>query len=255
MSIDTRARRAADAVHASARGVDPMTQITDLKREVRTRQRAGMVVTAAVVLVVVLGALAFSTRWLGSDEVATPAGPTVTDEAKQVAAGFLQAYGSYDADRAIGYLADDALTADWPSPEGLRSDLSWNEAVGWTELRSPCQKTGVDGATVELRCGYQVHALGSDELGRGPFGDSYWSLHVRDGLIVYASPQIPCGSNGFSAEMWEPFLAFVDASYPGDADVMYNENRTDAAITSESLQLWTQHIADYVTAVRAGTAD
>ena len=252
MSIDTRAQRAADAVHASARGVDPMTQITHLKGEVRTRQRTAMVVTAAAVLIVVLGTLAFSTRWLGSDESATPAGPTVTDEAKQVAAGFLQAYGSYDAERAIGYLADDAITTDWPSPEGLRADLSWNEAVGWTELRSPCQKTGVDGATVELRCDYQVHALGSDELGRGPFGDSYWSLHVRGGKIVFASPQFPFGANGFSGEMWEPFLAFVDASYPGDADVMYNDNRTEPAITPESLQLWEQHVSDYVASETSG---
>jgi len=56
MSIDTRAQRAADGVHASARGVDPMSQIVDLKREVKTRQRTGLVVTAAVVLAVVLGA-------------------------------------------------------------------------------------------------------------------------------------------------------------------------------------------------------
>ena len=252
MSIDTRAQRAADGVHASARGVDPMTQITDLKREVKNRQRTGMVVTAAAVLVLVLGVLAFSTRWLGSDEAATPAGPTVTDEAKQVAAGFLQAYGSYDADRAIGYLADDAVTTDWPSPEELRADLSWNEAVGWTELRSPCQKSGRDGATVELTCDYEVHALGSDELGRGPFGDSYWSLHVRDGQIVYASPQFPFEANGFSAEMWEPFLAFVDASYPGDADVMYNDNRSEPAVTPESLQLWEQHVSDYVASETAG---
>lgn len=252
MSIDTRAQRAADGVHASARGVDPMSQIVDLKREVKTRQRTGLVVTAAVVLAVVLGGLALSTRWFGSDEAAPPAGPSVTDQARQVGAGFLQAYGSYDADRAVSYLADDAVTTDWPSLEGLRADLSWNEAVGWTELRSPCQRTGIDGATVELKCDYQVHALGSDQLGRGPFGDGYWSLHVRDGEIVYASPQFPFGTNGFSVEMWEPFLAFVEASHPGDADVMYNDDRSDAESTPESLQLWQQHVADYVAAETAG---
>ena len=85
MSIDTRAQRAADAVHASARGVDPMTQIVDLKREVKTRQRTGMVVTGAVVLALVVGALAVTTRWIGSDEAAPPAGPSVTTQAQQVA--------------------------------------------------------------------------------------------------------------------------------------------------------------------------
>ena len=226
-----------------------MTQLVDLKREVKTRQRTGIAVTAAVVLVLVVGALAFSTRWLGSDEAATPATPSVTDDARQVAAGFLQAYGSYDADRALSYLADDAITTDWVSAEDLRTDLSWNEAVGWTELRSPCRQTDVDGSTVDLRCDYQVHALGSEQLGRGPFGDSYWSLHVKDGKIIYAHPQFPFSTNGFSAEMWEPFAEFVDTTYPGDAAVMYTgESRTEPQTTPESLRLWTQHISDYIEA-------
>ena len=122
MSIDTRAQRAADAVHASARGVDPMTQIVDLKREVKTRQRTGMVATAAVVLVVVLGTVAASTRWLGTDESAPPAAPSVTDDARRVAGGFLQAYGSYDADRATSYLADDAITTAGNPPKGSARD-------------------------------------------------------------------------------------------------------------------------------------
>ena len=253
MSIDTRAQRAADAVHASARGVDPMTQIVDLKREVKTRQRTGMVATAAIVLVVVLGTVAASTRWLGTDESAPPASPSVNDDARRVAGAFLQAYGSYDADRATSYLADDAITNGWQSTEELRAQLSWNEAVGWTELRSPCRRTDVDGATVDLRCDYQVHALGSDQLGRGPYGENYWTLHVLDGKIVYARPQFPFGTNGFSAEMWEPFAAFVDSAYSRDADIMYTDGaRTDPQTTPESLRLWTQHIKDYVASEAAG---
>ena len=248
MSIDTRARRAADGVHASARGVDPVTQIVDLKREDKTRQRAGIVVTGVVVLALVVGALALTTRWVDSDESAPPASPSVTDQAKQVAAGFLQAYGAYDADRALSFVADGAVT-DWGTPEGLRDSLSWNEAAGWTELRTPCQRTGVDGDTVDLRCDYSVHSLGSERIGRGPYGDSYWALHVRDGKILYARPYFPYGSNGFSREMWEPFLAFVNGSYPGDADVMYNEDRSEGKTTPESLRLWTQHIDDYVASV------
>jgi hypothetical protein len=251
MSIDTRARRAADGVHASARGVDPMTQIVDLKREVKTRQRTGMVLTAAVVVVIVLGAFAASTRWLGTDESAPPAAPSVTDEARQVAAGFLQAYGSYDADRALSYLTDQALSPQWLTPEGLRDELAWNEAVGWTELRSPCERLGTQGATVDLRCPYTVHALGSEQLGRGPYGGRYWDLQVRDGKIVSARAEFPFESNGFSVEMWEPFVDFVDMTFPGDGDVMYtSEDRTDPQSTPESLRLWEQHISDYVASVK-----
>ncbi len=247
MSIDTRARRAADGVHASARGVNPMTQLVELKREVKTRQRTGMIVTAAVVLLIVVGTWAASTKWLGTDDAATPAGPSATDDARQVAAGFLQAYSSYDADRAMGYLTDEAITPDWGSPEGFRGDLAWNEAVGWTELRSPCEQLSLEGATVDLRCAYSVHALGSQQLGRGPYGDAYWDLRVRDGKIVRAHAEFPFGSNGFSVEMWEPFADFVDTTYPRDADVMYPDGtRSDARTTPESLRLWEQHIRDYV---------
>ena len=100
----------------------------------------------------------------------------------------------------------------------------------------------------ELRCDYKVHALASDQLGRGPYGDSYWTLHVRNGEIIYARATFPFATNGFSAEMWEPFVSFVEADYAGDADVMFDQSRTEPEITPESLLLWEQHIADYVTA-------
>ncbi len=247
MSIDTRAQRAADGVHASSRGVDPMTQIVELKREDKTRQRTGMVVTAAVVLALVVGALAVTTRWIGSDESAPPAGPSVTDEARQVAAGFLQAYGSYDADRAMSYLTDHAIGAEWVTREAFRKTVAWNEAAGWTELRSPCRRMSADGATVFLRCPYSVHALGSEQLGRGPYGGGYWDLRVTDGEITLGSAEFPYGSNGFNIGMWEPFVHFVEARYPRDIDVMFTSaSRSDGSTTPESLRLWAQHVDDYV---------
>jgi hypothetical protein len=251
MSIDTRAQRAADAAHASARGVDPMTQIAELKREVKIRQRAGTVVTAAVVLALVVGALAVTTRWIGSDESAPPAGPSVTDEARQVAAGFLQAYGAHDPDRAIGYLTDHAIATEWESAEAFRDNLAWSEAAGWTELRSPCQQVNVEGATVFLRCAYSMHALGSEQIGRGPY-DGYWDLRVSDAEITFAHDEFPFESNGFSVEMWEPFVAFVESRYPADADLMYDDGRTASRHDPRSVRLWEQHVADYVASEAAG---
>jgi hypothetical protein len=252
MSIDTRAQRAADAVHASARGVDPVTQIVDLKREVKTRQRTGMVVTGVVVLALVVGALAVTTRWVGSDEAAPPAGPSATTQAQQVASGFLRAYDMYDADRMLTYLSDEAVLMAWDSTEGLRGNATWRQAAGWTELREPCQASKPSGSTVELRCDYRLHALGSEQLGRGPFEDNYWSLHVRDGQIVYARSEIPFGTNGFASEMWEPFLGFVESTHPDDVDVMYSGDRSTSNYDPESVRLWEQHIADYVASETAG---
>lgn len=252
MSIDTRAQRAADAVHASARGVDPMTQIVDLKREVRTRQRTGMVVTGVVVLALVVGALAVTTRWVGSDEAAPPAGPSVTTQAQQVAAGFFAAYDRYDADRMLTYLSDEAVAMVWDSTEDLRGDATWREAAGWTELRAPCQAGKASGSTVDLRCDYRLQALGSEQLGRGPFEDNYWSLRVQDGQIAYALSEFSHDTNGFAAEMWEPFAAFVESTYPDDADLMYNADRSGSKHDPESARLWEQHVADYVASETAG---
>jgi len=252
MTIDTRAQRAADAVHASARGVDPMTQIIELKREVKTRQRTGMVATAAVVLALVVGALAVTTRWIGSDESAPPAGPSVTEQSQQVAAGFLAAYDGYDADRMLTYLSDEAVAMVWESTEGLRGDATWREAAGWTELRDPCQASKASASTVDLRCDYRLQALGSEELGRGPYEDNYWSLHVQEGQIVYARSEFSYDTNGFAGEMWEPFAAFVESTYPDDADLMYNDDRSASRHDPESVRLWEQHVADYVASEATG---
>ena len=97
-----------------------------------------------------------------------------------------------------------------------------------------------------------MHALGSEQLGRGPYGDGYWTLHVKDGQIVYAWSEFPYGSNGFSGEMWEPLVGFVESSYPADADVMYNDDRSGQRLTPGALRLWEQHVADYVASETAG---
>ncbi|MFN8099976.1 MAG: hypothetical protein U0Q21_16985 [Dermatophilaceae bacterium] len=55
MSLDTRARRAADGVHASVTGVNPMTMLDDLKQTDQTRRRAGTAAAVVVLLLVVAG--------------------------------------------------------------------------------------------------------------------------------------------------------------------------------------------------------
>jgi hypothetical protein len=253
MSIDTRAQRAADGVHESARGVDPMTQIVDLKREVKTRQRTGIAVTAAVAVVLVAGALAFSSRWLGSDEAAvTPTGQSTTTRAQLVAADFFAAVDAYDAEEMLAFLTDDAVRPVWNSASAIRDDAAWREAAGWTQLREPCRADDSGGSTVVLRCDYAVHALGSDELGRGPFGGGYWTLHVKADKVVYAYIDFPFDTNGFAAEMWEPLVAFVESEYPRDVDVMYTDDRADGKEDPAALRLWEQHIDDYVASETVG---
>jgi hypothetical protein len=55
MSLDIRARRAADGVHASVTGVNPMATLEDLKHTHDSRRRAGTVAAVVSLLVVVAG--------------------------------------------------------------------------------------------------------------------------------------------------------------------------------------------------------
>ena len=234
-----------------------MTQIVELKREVKTRQRTGVAVAAAVVLVVLTGAFFATTRLLGSDDTSLPAGPSRTDRAIQVATDFFGAYDANDADGMLALMTQDAITPEWTSVANVRDDALWREAVGWSETQRHCAQNGEPvGDMFYLRCDFALHALGSEQLGRGPFEGGYWAVHVQRGKVVYLTSEFPYSTNDFAIEAWEPFEAFVSENYPDDHGAMYEDEGAEAGRQdSHSLQLWEQHIADYVAAVQAGTAD
>ena len=231
-----------------------MSQIVELKREVKTRQRTGVAVAAAVVLVVLAGAFFATTRLLGSDDASLPAGPSRTDRAIQVATNLFDAYDANDADGMLALMTRDAITPEWTSVDNVRDDARWREAVGWTETRRQCAPDGKPvGDLVYLRCDFALDALGSEQLGRGPFEGGYWAVHVRRGKVVSLTSEFPYTTNGFSTDMWEPFEAFVSENYPEDHGVMYEDETAEAGRPdSESLQLWEQHIADYIASETAG---
>ena len=58
----------------------------------------------------------------------------------------------------------------------------------------------------------------------------------------------------FSPQVWEPFAAWVSATYPKDAAVMYDgASLTNYELTDESIRLWEKHTQEYVEMVNAGT--
>jgi len=252
MSFDTRARREVGAVRASVRGVDTMAKLNELKREDKTRRRAGVVVGAAVIAVLVVGGGWFAASNLGAlDSETQPAAPTVvTAEAEAVVQGFLDAYVANDADRALGYLDDDV--ASWESPEQFRREIDWNEAAGFKQIINHCTQPGASEPMIV--CAFDFHGIRSDEIGRGPFGDNSWVFTLQGGKIISANQELAYLSNGFSAQMWEPFAAWVSTTYPDDAAVMYvNSGMELESRTDESIALWEQHTREYVDAVRRGT--
>jgi hypothetical protein len=178
---------------------------------------------------------------------ATSPGPATAEE---VAAGFLEAFGAFDADEAITYLADDAdlsgfdsSLVGWLVPgapgDAFRLFVAWHEAVGYKQMLHPCERVGNATSFTELRCPFDVHSLRSDEIGLGPYSGSYFALTVSDGEIVQASWTLEITE--FSPQVWEPFERWVRTAYPEDAAIMYGPEHTE-----DSIQLWEQRTREYV---------
>lgn len=167
--------------------------------------------------------------------------------AKEVATSFLEAYGDFDADRAITYLADDADLSGLGA-EGTRQFrllVSFFEAQGYKQMLAPCEQRGSSSAAgTYVRCAFDFHAIRSDEIGRGPYSGSYFDITVLDGQIVRVTNYFETAK--FSPEMWEPFAEWVSTTHPEDASVMYNEDLTNFQLSEESIALWNRHSRGYL---------
>jgi hypothetical protein len=234
------------------------------QRQNRQRRKVGALAVAAAIGVAALVLILLTRPGEGAGPPAsgsaTPSvGSVVDPSAVQVTTGFVEAYGSFDAPGAIGYLADGAsvepvagafgvgtTTKQWPL------NLSWWKATGYKQRLHSCQVMGVSSLGTNVRCTLDYSNFGADQIGRGPFRGSYWDLTVLDGKIVSASQY--CEIAKFSPQMWEPFSRWVSTTYPKDAKVMFANHFSDYRLNPESIQLWGQHLKDYVKAVKQGTA-
>jgi hypothetical protein len=209
------------------------------------------VAAAAAFALIIVGALVATTR-RNSTEPQIPAGPSSTEAAETAAAAlgtrFVDAYGDFDATQAISYLSDDAELSMAGSVEELRRYLFLLEAEGFRLRWNACRSVGSSPDGTELRCPFTFDDLRSDEMGLGPYSGSYFDLTVRDGKIVRASKEWDVGV--FSPQVWEPFLRWLAAEHPDDADIMLEGS--DQRLSDRSIRLWEQRTHDYV-AYRIGT--
>jgi hypothetical protein len=95
------------------------------------------------------------------------------------------------------------------------------------------------------RCTHDLHALGSAQLGLGPYADNYWDLTISDGRIV-ANDWIWTTSNGFADEVWEPVKAWLYEHHPDEVDAMYIGSHDAFALTDTSARLWDRITREYV---------
>jgi hypothetical protein len=234
----------------------------------RDRKRRNQRIAAGVVAIsVFVGAVWIVTSAGSLDRTQRPANEpsTVTDAAEDVVRGFLAAYGEFDADAAMTYVADDA-DLRWlifpPAPaneRGLSLLLAFNEAVGYQQMIRSCQAVPFGSGTSVL-CEFDFNAIGSEELGRAPFTGEFL-FTVREGEIVRAAWRV---TNPSWPQMFQRFAEWVSVTYPRDFNAMFTEPdnipasikrlRLDVRLTQESIRLWRLRTREYVQSVQQGTA-
>jgi hypothetical protein len=186
----------------------------------------------------------------------------VDAKAQEIATGFVEAFGAFDADRAISYLADDADILPLMRAVGIQDAegtldefrllISQEQAAGSKLMLDPCEELESSASATEVRCTFDVHSLGSDEIGLGPYSGNFFALTVRDGEIVRASQYRDYAE--IFPQMWEPFSTWVATNYPDDVEVMYQIGSHNPRLTRESIRLWERHRREYVEEVKQGTA-
>jgi hypothetical protein len=214
------------------------------QRNASRNKKIGAFMLAAAIAVV---AIAWIVGTSGGQGTNTPANqPTKATAAEDVATQFLLQLSLFNQDQAVSYLADDADLSGMGmgGPRELRSTLSWWQATGFKLMPASCEETGKTSAIgTWVSCDFDFHSLRSDEIGKGPYGGSSFTMAVRDGEIVLASMDFEIGE--FGSQMWEPFSVWVSTNYPEDAAVMYNSAHSNYRLTTESIRLWKQHTREY----------
>lgn len=202
---------------------------------------AGTVAVAAAAAVVV-------SAWLvRGDQPTTPAPASPTrDVAESVATDYLEALYRYDLKTAEAQLADGAVIDGSADLDEWRRGAAWLRAAGMWLVGHECEADATSAAGTPVHCAFELHGLGSERLGRGPFADNTLDLMVVDARITTATEEWPYTQNGFAVNAWEPFSSWISVNHPDRARYMYSADRTAAQHTPRSIRLWERYVAEYV---------
>jgi hypothetical protein len=209
----------------------------------------------AVVMLLVLAACDGGAEAPEADQPPAATATGTEPSAEEVATGFLEEFGAFDVDGAIGYLAEDAAIAELIGSVGsnavgtldeLRLLVDFLEAAGYRQELGVCEETGTLESGTGVRCPFEFHLFGSDRLGLGPYAaGSTFALTVDGGKIVRASQDF--GTDEFSPQMWEPFADWVSTTHPEDVAVMYTDaSQSGVRLSEESIRLWRRNVRAYV---------
>ena len=229
------------------------------------------VAAAAVLLIVVIGAVVLVARRDATQPVNDRTPPatdatqnTVIATAANVAQGFVEAYGAFDADRAFSYLTDDAditglidgfTTQDvHGTRDELRLVIALLEAQHYQQTHDSCLELSSSATATRVRCTFEFQSLRSDELGFGPYSGNYFDLTVQAGQIVRASSYLE--TDRFSPQVWEPFSFWMEHFHSREATIIYSPTTADGgmgvSLTEGAIPLWDQLTREYVAAKSVG---
>jgi hypothetical protein len=213
----------------------------------RSWTAGGLVVATATAAVAV-----WMTRGDGDRAEPVPAGVDTV----QLASKFLEAVYSHDADRTAPFLSPDVQISH-PGALGTvpvsewHDELAWQQAIGASLVDHVCRVGETSSSTSEAICTYSLHGLGSDQLRRGPYAGNTLDMTIRDGLIVAFEDEWDYMDNGFSAEMWEPFAAWVAREHPSDLRVMYTDaDQNLPRLGPRSSRRWERRVSEWVVTQR-----
>jgi hypothetical protein len=154
-----------------------------------------------------------------------------TSPDRAVARAFVAAYADHDIQAASAYVAEG--TEPWPDWDTeSRRNAAWKVEY----LVDGCRGSATSTGAVAFTCPYDLHLLASEEVGLGPYPDSYFQVVVRDGEVTSASSTIPYQTNGVGNHV-EEVTRWVRENHPADADFLLKEEQ---AVTEAEWPRWTR---------------
>lgn len=240
--------------------VPPKQRTTDMRTDQVVidrqpdRRRYGVLIGIAATVAIVIGILVLIRLTDGVPAAGGGRAPQSVAAAAGTAEAFLEAFRNFDADTAASHLDENVLESEFGGLEGLRLEIANWKDMGFKLLLGTCEASAVTPDRVAVRCPYDYHAIRSDEMGLGPYTGSTWVFTVLDRKIVSAINGIRFLENGFSAQVWGPFAAWLAETYPQDAETMYTDaTRTQQLASEESNRLWELRSREYVVVVSGQT--
>jgi hypothetical protein len=238
-------------------GAQQPDRLDDPKRKPVAKGARGpntkLLAAGAVVVLALVGGLI----WSGSRRPpASPQGPSVAQPTSSyfqsyinTATAFVDALSSFDLPRARRLLAAGATFTGGMDTKGWVEDMRFVQQTGGQFLPGRCHvlQRGLP-ETIKVDCPYSYQLMRSGDLGLGPYTGSHVQLTFGPRRITQVNIDHETDTNGWSAQMWMPFAAWVDRFHRSDGPRMYPDwpQQHHWPTTDRAIRLWSLRTRQFV---------